>query len=279
MPARFKPGGVIGGGNVPAGAAVMTDSYSLAATVQLSDTNAALADAWLATIAAAYGDNLAAAADAILARLPFADSIAGQTDTYKPTIKAAETNAAQTEAILARLLGLADTNAALLETILARLRGYVDTNPAQSDVSTRTVKTWANANTTSGTAPTNPTNAQGENNGTVAQVKAGGLANGTSTLNLTIPVASVASGTRTFYAWYQTNSGTTDSFTMSVSNPSGNPASFSLPEGNFLTTPHQVALTTVGTSYTVTFTHSATTPATGGNIQIDAVAIFSTGSF
>lgn len=181
----------------------------------------------------------------------------------------------------------ADTLATPTEAVEFGLSGYADSLATPTDARDSLLTRWATSNTTSGTAPVNPTNAQGQANGTTATVKAGGIANGTSTLVLTIaaPMAEILSGaTRTLRAYYSIAAGATDTFTATVSYRqvgNGSNTTAALPAtGNFLASGTTVSLTNIdpSVSVTVTFTHAAVTPATGGQINVDAVGIETTGA-
>lgn len=164
---------------------------------------------------------------------------------------------------------------------------YADSVGTPTDSRGSVITRWASSNTTSGTAPTNPTNAQGEKNGTVATCKTGGVAAGTSGLVLTIatPMAEISSGsTRTFYAYYAFNAGTADTCAASVSYRQvgqGANTTITLPAtGNFLTTPTSASLTNIDPTFPITasFLHSATVVATGGSVTVDAVGVETTGA-
>lgn len=224
-----------GGGNVPAGAAVMTDSVAFFAELGVSDT------------------------------VP-----------------------AQQEAVNFDInLSLSDTQAGQAESATFGFSGFVDANAGQAEARQSLMTRWVTVTATSGsTAPTNPANAQGQNNGTVATCKAGGLAAGTSTLTCTIaaPFAEIPSGqTRTLVAYYNFAAGTADSITAQVSYRQagqGANTTVNLPAtGNFLTTPATATLTNIDPSQNVviTYTHSATVPATGGSLTVDATGIQTTG--
>lgn len=224
-----------GGGNVPAGAAVMTDSV------------------------------------AFFAELGASDSIAGQQEVLSINIDANYT----------------DSNAGQQESAQFGFDGYLDSNAGQTEARQSEMVRWVTVTATGGnTAPTNPTNAQGQNNGTVATCKAGGLAAATSVLTCTIaaPFGEIPSGqTRTLRAYYNFAAGTADSITAVVSYRQvgqGANTTANLPAtGNFLTTPATLNLTNIDPSQNVviTFTHSATVPATGGSLTVDAVGIVTTG--
>lgn len=186
-----------------------------------------------------------------------------------------ETNAAPSEAVTF-IAKITETNTGQSEVIVAIPPGPKETNATQGETITRTTSTWATSQSTAGTAPVNPTNALAEVNGTTATVKAGGIANGTSTLTNTIPVASIPSGTRTLRCYYQTVAGVTDTFTLGFTNTGGSPASGNLPEGNFLTTPYDLELSTIGSALSVAFTHAASIPGTGGQINVDATGVKTT---
>lgn len=223
----------VGGGDVPAGAAVLTDAVSF--------------------------------------ELLFPDSVAGQTDVATFAIEAS----------------YSDSNAVQTDTATFGIEGYADTVAGQTEARQSVLDRWVTTTATSGTtAPTNPTNAQGQNNGTVATCKAGGLANGTSILTCTIapPMPEITSGsTRTLFAYYAFNAGVSDSCAAVVSYRQvgqGSNTTVNLPStGNFLTTPTSISLTNIdpSVSITITYTHTAAVPATGGSVTVDATGIQTTG--
>ena len=200
----------------------------------------------------------------------------------------ADTVAAQAEALdmfADALFG--DTNLARTDAVEFGFSGFDEVNPARTETYGSLLTRWATTNTTAGTAPVNPTNAQGSKDGTTATVKAGGLANGTSTINLTIvaPLPGTPSGsTPTLRAYYSITAGVTDTFTCTVSYRQvgqGTNTTLNLPvTGNYLAAGTTLALTNIDPTFTVTatFTHAATTPATGGNIAVDAVGVETTGA-
>lgn len=222
-----------GGGNVPAGAAVLTDA--IAFEIIVADSNATPVDA-----------------------LGFEIETA-----------------------------LQDTNAALADALTIGIGLLAESNPAPSETLQSLLTRWVTVTATSGTtAPTNPANAQGQNNGTVATCKVGGLIAGTSILTCTIatPMPEIAAGSsRTLVAYYAFNAGVADSMTAVVSYRQvgrGTNTTINLPStGNFLTTPATANLTNIDPSVaiTITYTHSATVPATGGSVTVDATGIQTSG--
>lgn len=279
-----------GGGDVPPGAAVMTDSLALVATVFLAETNDALSDAPLFHLDLSLADTNAEPLEGLTVAIAgdaLADLMAGQSDELLFALKdgeLAESLGVQGEEILLAVSGAqlsdaidAQTEAATLGFSGAELS---DVNAAPGDSKATTVFAWGNTTSSSGTAPTNPGNATGANNGTLAQVKAGGLANGTSTLNVTLASGSIPAGTRVLRAWYQTNPAAVgDTLTLTFQG-GGTTGNLTLPAGDFLSTPHEVALPgTLQSQPVFVFTIASTTPATGGNIQVDAVAVVTSGVF
>lgn len=227
---------VQGGGDIPAGAAVMSDSLVMAAVAEIADSNASQTDAAFFAI----------------------------TDAESETI------AAQVEAL----------------TVSASGSGLSEAVDGQSESVASTLVRWATSNTTAGTAPTNPANAEGSNDGTVAQVKAGGITNGTSTLTLTIaaPLTGVTAGASVqIRAYYAITAGVTETFTVQIRYRQvgfGADTVVALPvTGNYLANGTSWTVGNVDPAFpvTATFTHTAVTPAAGGNIQVDAVGVQSTG--
>lgn len=279
-----------GGGDLPPGAAVMTDSLSLVATVFLDDTNAVLSDTPYFELDLALADTNAAQAETLTVAVSgdaLSEMVSGQADALLLALKdgeLADTLGAQGEDILLSLSGeqLNDAIATQAEAALLGFSGAAlsDANAEASDSKATTVFAWGNTTSTAGTAPTNPGNATGANNGTLAQVKAGGIANGTSTLNVTLASGSVPAGSRVLRAWYQTNPAAVgDTLTLTFQG-GGTTGNLSLPAGDFLATPYEVALPGALQSQPVfVFTIASTTPATGGNIQVDAVAVVTSGVF
>lgn len=224
-----------GGGNVPPGAAVMTDDVAFFAQLNLSE------------------------------------SVPAQTEDVRFDID----------------LSLTDSQAGQQESAQFGFDGFLDSNAGQAEARDSELVRWVTVTATGGnTAPTNPTNAQGQNNGTVATCKAGGLAAATSVLTCTIaaPFGEIPSGqSRTLRAYYNFAAGTADSITVVVSYRQvgqGANTTVNLPAtGNFLTTPATTTLTNIDPSQNVviTYTHSATVPATGGSLTVDATGIVTTG--
>lgn len=231
--AGFKNIISVGGGDVPAGAAVLTDAASF--------------------------------------EFIFPEPNAGQTDvaTFEIEAQYSDSNAGQTDAASFGIEGFADTVA------------------GQSEARESLVTRWVTVTATSGTtAPTNPANAQGSNNGTVATCKVGGLAAGTSILTCTIatPMPEITSGSnRTLFAYYAFNAGVADTASAVVSYRQvgqGSNTTANLPAtGNFLTNPATLSLTNIDPSVaiTITYTHNATVPATGGSVTVDATGIQTSG--
>lgn len=230
---RFREiyAGTGGGGDIPAGAAVMSDSIAFFAELGLSDSIATPTDSATFFLDAFYTDS-----------------------TGTPT-----------------------------ETARFEVSGYNDSNAGHSEARTSVLTRWATTNSVVGSV-TNPTNAQAENNGTVATVKSAGTVTGTiSTLNLNIVAPLTGSGsTPTFKAWYNNITGVADTFVNQLSyrqTGSGTNTVITLPTGNFLTTPYTIALTNVDSAVTMiaTFSHTAAVAATGGSTTVDAVGIESSG--
>lgn len=226
---------VVQGGDIPPGAAVMSDSV------------------------------------AFFAELSVSDSVGGQQETTNFDLD----------------VNYTDSNAGQAEAATFGFSGYLDVNQGQGEQRDSLMTRWVTTTATGGsTAPTNPTNAQGQANGTVATCKAGGLAAGTSILTCTIvaPFSEISSGaTRTLVAYYNFAAGVGDSITAQVSYRQvgqGSNTTLNLPEtGNFLTTPATLSLTNIDPSQNVviTYTHSATVPATGGSLTVDATGIETSG--
>lgn len=223
--------GTGGGGDIPPGAAVMSDSIAFFAELSLSDSTATQNDAATFFLDALYTDT-----------------------TQTPT-----------------------------DAVLFNISGYNDTNDGHTEARTTLLTRWATTNSVVG-GVTNPTNAHGSNNGTVATVKSGGTITGTiSTINLNIvaPLAG-AGASPLFKAWYNNIAGVADTFVNQVSYRQigqGTNTILTLPTGNFLTTPHSVTLTNIDQSVTITatFSHTAAVAATGGSTTVDAVGIESSG--
>ena len=279
---------IVQGGDLPPGAAVMSDGLSLVATVFLADANASLSESALYAITLSLVDENGVPGEDLTVALngaALADAVSAQNEAVVFALSGLdEAVPGQAETLLLAVRGdqLADALAEQLEaaTIGVSGSGLADSNPAPADTSGSTVLVWGNATTTAGTAPTNPENAIGPNDGAVAQVKTGGLTAGSSTLNITLPAASIpASGSKLIQAWYATTAGVADSFSLQFEG-GGTVGTLALPAGNFLASPYELALSgTLQAAPAFVFTHAATVPATGGNVQIDAVAVVTTGVF
>lgn len=168
------------------------------------------------------------------------------------------------------------TDTRLTPTELAALRvgGLLDLRAAPTDARQSMVFGWASSQTTSGTAPTNPGNALGQRDGAVATVKTGGLAAGQSALTLGGFPHFQPGTTPELLLWFQFSPGVADSVTI-VSDDSPTPIrNGSTAAENFLTSPLVVPLSSKPDStFQVRFQHNATTPATGGSVTVDAVAV------
>lgn len=216
------------GGNVPAGAAVMSDAVAFSGTASLADAIAAKTDvlAFAGTYAMSEAQDVKSDALRLLAAGPYDDLIGAKADT----------------------LGVVAT-------------------------------AWAAATATSGTAPTNPANATGQQNATTAGVKAGGLAAGTSQLVLSGFVTPSTGGAPTLALFYSATPGSTDTFTVAYTFGGVETVLHSDATARaFLTTPEVVTLPAGATkaqldAVSVRFTHAATLPGSGGTIAVDAAGI------
>lgn len=212
-----------------------------------------------------------------------ADSQNGESEAIEIDFIHGDSLAGKTETLALDLKTFSDSIAGKTETLKTGFSGYQDSSNSQSESKSTNLSRWATTNSTSGTV-TNKDNALGQNNGTVAQCKATGLIPVTpSTLNLNIVQPLTGAGTSpTFTAWYKNTSGLADTFTNQVSYRKTGDSSntvLTLPTGDYSSMPYSVELTNINTSVNVvaTFTHNAAVALTGGNTQIDAVCIQSTG--
>jgi hypothetical protein len=244
----------------------ITDSIALYARVNLADTVASATDSIGVRLKAAYADTAAGQSDTIglYAKVNAVDTAPPQSDQLTSlALTGADTNAEPGDAITVLRLALeGDTNLVPGEAIKTGFAGPALSDSAPTPIDARptiTVHTWAASQTSSGSGVTNGANAVGAANGTVATVTGSGLLATNNTLTLTIPVASVpASGAKTLRCFIgYTASLNTASVTFT--NPGGSPASGTVPVANGAVagTPTAVALTTVGTSFTVTITMNA----------------------
>ena len=180
-----------------------------------------------------------------------------------------------------------ESNATQTETLSVGVESYVDSVAAQTQSRSSLVTRWVSTTSTGGgTAPTNTANAQGQNNGSVATCKAGGIISGSSVLtcNIVAPFGEIPAGsTRVLSAYYAFNQGISDSCGGIVSYRQvgqGTNTSIGLPtSGNFLTTPTTVTLTNIDPNFNIiiTYTHTAGVPATGGSVVVDATGIETSG--
>lgn len=238
----------------------ITDAISLYAKVQLADTiQAAPTDTLVARIKATYSETAPVQSDsvALYAKVNAADTAPAQSDRLASlALTGAETNAEPQDIISALSLALpGETNSIPTESITTGFAGPALSDSAPTPIDARptvTVHTWAASQASSGGGTTNGANAVGARNGTVATVTGTGLG-GTSTLTLTIPVASVpASGAKTLRCFIGFSASLATA-TVTFNNPGGSPASGTVPVANgaVIATSTDVAITTVGTSFTV----------------------------
>jgi hypothetical protein len=119
-----------GGGNIPAGAAVMTDSFG-PLKISYQETNSTQSDSVSFTLS--FPETNAAQSDAVSFQLRFPESNALPTDSFGPIT-----------------LGYQDTSLAQSDTATFTLKAnYADTNSAQSDTNNQlTIKGYADTNAT-----------------------------------------------------------------------------------------------------------------------------------
>lgn len=140
-----------GGGNIPPGAAVMTDSFG-PLRITFQDTNALQTDAVAFTLR--FPESNAAQTDAVAFKLQFPDNNAIQTDSFSLRLTHQDTNAALTDTANFLLTATyQDSNAAQTD-LLQRLtiRGFSDTNDSLSDSANLTYL-YRNSGAGSFTAP------------------------------------------------------------------------------------------------------------------------------
>lgn len=248
----------VGGGGE--GSTSTSDSIALYARVNLSDQITATATDEITFAArATYTETNTSPSDnlGLFAKVNVTDSAPTQSDKIISLgLGAAETNTVLSDIISALGVALpAETNATPSEEITTGFAGPALSDAAPAAVDARptiTVHTWAASQTSAGGGTTNGANAVGATNATVATVTGTGLG-GTSTLTLTIPVASVpATGAKTLrcYIGFTASLATAN---VTFTNTGGSPASGTVPvtSGAVETASTDIALTSVGTSFTV----------------------------
>lgn len=270
----------------PSGPAGFSDDFTIGITFPEIANVAPTDDI---AVAFAFPEDVAGQTDALSIALQLDDVVTdAPTDdaTFALNLLQGDTNVVPADAgTYALALLQEDTVAAQTETASLGFSGadFVDSSVAPTDARTADVTSWGTSVSTVGTAPTNTANALGSNDGLVATCKAAGLPTVVpSTLNVTIARGGVpAGGTKTILAYYSTNAGVADTFTLTYTATGGTPVTITLTEGNFLTTPFSQAITNIGGANdpVFTFTHTCTLAATGGSISVDAVGIRSVGAF
>jgi hypothetical protein len=177
-----------------------------------------------------------------------------------------------------------DAQAAPTEAVEAGFSGYQDAGAAPTEAKSSSLTRWSTSFTVSGTAPTNPGNALAENNGTQAICKAGGVPSVGSSLFLTIAAPLTGCGSApTCLVYYQTLPAAAGDILVKYVDYRqlglGSNTRVSLPAGNFSVTPYSVVLPNIDSTFPVlpAFGISSSVSATGGQINIDAVGISSTG--
>lgn len=239
----------------------ITDSIGLYARITLTDQITSTATDTLSIAAkTTYAENNATPTDTLglFAKVFGFDTAPGQSDALANlAIGGAEANPTPADALSALAMALTpETNATPDEAIKTGFAGsaLADTSgPAVDSRPTTTVHTWASSQTSNGGGTTNGANAIGARNGTIATVTGTGLLATTSTLTLTIPVASVPpTGAKTLrcYIGYTSSLNTA---TVTFTNTGGVPASGTVPVANgaVIGTSTDIALTSIGTSFTV----------------------------
>jgi len=263
----------------------LTDTLGLSAAVNLVETLAAKSDTSIQNVSSSYSDTIPGQSETIGLGTLYPDTLAGKTDVSTQSVAAsyAETQAAVTDISTQSVASsYAETQAGKTEatTIGTSGSGLSDSKAAITESRSSIVDAWAGGNTTSGTAPTNPTNAQGSVNTTVATVKAGGVANGTSQLTLTTFSPPTGGTPNLLRLYYQTlPTAVTDTCTVAYT-PQGLAEVVLHTDAvarNFLTTSEDIDISALTQAQiagmTVRFLHASTTPATGGSMTVDAVAI------
>ncbi len=197
---------------------------------------------------------------------------------FKAVLSGSDTNATPTDSFSGLIRAtFSDTNATQSEAVKFGFALPGDTVPAQTDSRSAITNNWITTSTGGGT---NPANAYGPNNGTVATIQgAGGLSPGTTTVNFSIPPSGVpAGGTKQLRVWAQGALGVGDSLSITWTNTSGVPSSGTVmtTAQNFLTTPYTVPITTLGTAFTIVCRHTGAL-VNGAGITIDAAAIDTSG--
>jgi hypothetical protein len=273
---------------IPAGAAVMSDSVSLAATVFLGESTPVPVDASTQALRTSYAESNVTATDA--ARLGVAgltDAVGAQAELLGVGVTQSDTSAAQADAARLALSGFADTVAGQGETLETGFAGsgLADANPAPTEGRTATTFTYATTQVSVGNGATNGANALGRNDGTSASVTTVALGATTCSVTPKIPRASISnSGTYTLYAWYKTTAGVAGAagLTLTYTDTGGNPVNITLTQGDFSVTPFTATITSLHPTNDITVLFQVIDTAAGvspGIILVDAVAIRTVGAF
>jgi hypothetical protein len=276
---RIKETVYVNTGGTP-GSSTTSDSIGLYARVQLADTITTTATDSLAFYArVGLADSNAAQSDTVglYAKVNLADTAPAQSDLLTALrITGSEVNPTPDDVLNDINLGLGnEINPAPSDLVKAGISGgaLTDVSSPPSDARSASVRTWAGSQTTSGQAPTNPANAVGQQDGTVATVQGSGALVGgnASTLTLSIPVASIPPGsTARILRVYATVATGLAGGTATYTNTGGNPTGGSIPLTT--TSPVDITLVTIGSALTVTFTSQA--GLLGTNVYtVDAVAV------
>jgi hypothetical protein len=186
------------------------------------DTVPGLTDA-LTTLRITIGDTVSAQSEAISLGITFPDTIAALTETVKLAFTLADTNPALSDSLLSLAIRIGDTNPTLSDAVTFAISlALSDTNSGPTDAHRLAISGFGDANTvptegrsslaklwgtgSAGTGVTNPTNANGPNDGTSATVSTAvaGAATETLTSNCGNAVANGSIFTSVvFRGWYR----------------------------------------------------------------------------
>lgn len=206
----------------PESIASAADAAALA--LIFSDNNAALADT-LARLAISIADSNLTPTDALALGITFSDAVGGQTDSAGIAMQFDDNNAAVSDLLLRLAIGMADSNAALtddgsyllnfiqnetiqeaLDAMYVRIAGIADSNSAPTDAKSSVGYFWLTGST-GGNNVTNPSNADGQNDGAFAVAKTVALgattATVTSEVGNAVPNGTSLAGGAIYRGWFK----------------------------------------------------------------------------
>lgn len=254
--------------------------------VTQADSTVTPTDAATQALRAEYGESVSIPAEALRLGTVLNDTDAAQADAAKVGITQADSNAAESDASLLGLRGLGETNLAASELLKTGFKGsgLAESSAAPTEGRTATVFTYATTQVSAGNGATDGANTIGQNDGTNGRVRTRTLGQSTCSITPKIPRASIPNaGTYTLFAWYKTTLGApTGTITLTYTDTGGNPATLTLPQGDYSVTPYSAALAALHATNDITVLFQSTDSVAGvspSTIDIDAIAIRTANAF